>query len=411
MEPDLALAEPYSRAREVGAAVWGNGWVPVRYSSAPGRIEVLGNHVDYNGGPVLAAAIDRTTVVLADEPEPTLDVLEIVLADTNRATPFRISPTELIDWRNSSKSQRPADFVRGAVAALMARDKRIGLARFVVASSVPIGVGVSSSAALCVALSMALCREGLEFEELVLIAQDAEHRAGTPCGTMDQSTSVAGGMIRFDGSNLGIRQLDPVLEGHAFLVIDSGVKRSLVNSSYPRRVAECRQALTVVNDLLGSSFPSLASVRSSDLKQVEHIQGSNMDPTLFRRARHIVTEVERVNKAESALSTWDWALFGRLMTESGRSSATDYDMSHPIVEDLVQRLSAVPGVCGVRMMGGGEGGSLIALIEPDDRGEIRERVLSVIHADRKPDTSPRSAHRFNFASGARCGQAEEILFP
>ncbi|CAN5870467.1 galactokinase [soil metagenome] len=409
MERSPALIDPYNRARQAGFEAWGDSWIPSLYAVAPGRVEVLGNHVDYNGGPVLAAAIDRFTLVLAEETGTEDGVVEVAFADRNSAEPVRVAPGDPAGWRNRSSSQRPGDFVRGAVASLLGRGKPIGAARCVVASSVPIGVGVSSSAALCVAMTLALCQEPLEFEELVLIAQEAEHRAGTPCGTMDQSASIAGGMIRFDGSNLSPRQLDPDLEGHAFLVIDSGVKRSLVDSSYPRRVEECRQALARINAFLGTDFANLASVTLRELEQVLEDQHSGIDPVLLLRARHVVTEIERVNHGEAALVSRDWLLFGRLMTASGRSSATDYEISHVVVEDLVQQVTALPGVLGARMMGGGEGGSLIALIEPDNRGAIRERAESVVSRYALDGTEPRLVHRFNFAPGARRGRIQDIL--
>jgi len=409
MEAQAAFIERLNRAREAGQAVWGGGWAPARYAAAPGRVEVLGNHVDYNGGPVLAAAIDRLTVVVGEASDRARGSLDVLLTDMNTSVPVQFAPGELGDWRNTSGSQHPGDFVRGVAASLIARDKPMRVARFAVASSVPIGVGVSSSAALCVALTLAFCEESPGLKELVLIAQEAEHRAGTPCGTMDQSASAAGGMIRFDGSTLNARQLNPDLEGHAFLLIDSGVKRSLVNSSYPRRVEECRQALASFNAIPGAGFSNLASITAADLSRLARDPDWEADPVLIRRARHVITEVERVNKGEAALIDKDWRLFGQLMTESGQSSATDYDISHAVVEELVQVLIGLPGVLGARMMGGGEGGSLIALIEPDDRDEIRNAAQSAVNHTMQQSGEPRPVYRFDFAPGARQGLIKDLL--
>jgi galactokinase len=400
MELADSLLEPLTRARQAGDVIWGETWSPVWYSSAPGRVEVLGNHADYNGGPVLAAAIDRYTVALADLSSQVTQALEVLLTDVNPSVIVELVPAEVGDWRNTATSQQPADFVYGAVASLVTRGKPLGAARLAIASSVPIGVGVSSSAALCVALVQALSAEPLTYEELVLIAQEAEHRAGTPCGTMDQSASVSGGMIRFDGADNSAHQLNPDLEGHSFLVVDSGVERTLVNSSYPRRVDECQIALKRINALSTRTYPNLASISPIELDREMPVLDGAFEPALLRRVKHVVSEVQRVRDGEEALLGKDWNHFGRLMSESGRSSAVDYEISHEVVEVLVQRLNETPGVLGARMMGGGEGGSLIALIEPDDRGEIRRRVDLSVNSDNKHGARRRAVYRFNFARGA-----------
>jgi galactokinase len=252
---------------------------------------------------------------------------------------------------------------------------------------------------------MALCGESLEYEELVLIAQGAEHRAGTPCGTMDQSASISGGMIRFDGSNHSATQLNPDLEGHAFLVIDSGVKRSLSHSSYPHRVEECRRALEQINSVSAQQFPNLASISEEEFADL----GSSLDPTLRQRVRHVVSEVERVRQGEAALADKDWKRFGSLMTESGRSSALDYEISHEVVESIVDLLIQTPGVLGARMMGGGEGGSLIALIAPVDQEEILRQAEALANTSGAPGAGANPVYRFNFASGARSGNVTGLL--
>jgi galactokinase len=408
MELDSSLLEPLTRAKQAGSAVWGEAWGPDWYSFAPGRVEVLGNHLDYNGGPVLAAAIDRYTVVLADRSSSDSQAFEVLLADMDPAVSVAVAPDKIGDWQNTVDLQQSADFVYGAVASLVARGKPTVAARIAVASSVPIGVGVSSSAALCVALVQGLAAETLAYEELVLIAQEAEHRAGTPCGTMDQAASVSGGMIRFDGADNSARQLNPDLEGHSFLVVDSGVKRSLVNSSYPRRVEECHVALDRINSLSATSYPSLASIPPTELAREMPVLEGSVERVLLRRVKHVVSEVQRVQDGEAALIRRDWNLFGQLMTESGRSSAADYEISHEVVEDLVQRLIETPGVLGARMMGGGEGGSLIALIEPDDRGEILRRVDSSVNSRSEQGAKPQSVYRFSFAQGARHGRLNDL---
>jgi galactokinase len=383
-------------AIDQGMATWVGAWHPHQLASAPGRIELLGNHVDYNGGPVLAAAIDRRTVVVC-EPSGSQEI-EVVLQVPGDRLRIRISAQR--SWRNTRENQEPADYVRGVVAALLARGRPVRGGRFVVTGDVPIGVGVSSSASLCVALTLAFSREPLLPRELVLTAQDAEHRAGTPCGTMDQSASIAGGIIRYDGATLETRMLEPDLGDHAFLVIDSGVRRALAHSSYPQRVVECREALSLIRDRLGSSHEHLAQVTTAELAQAARDGDGDWEWLLFRRASHVVSEVARVEAGEAALREGDWTTFGRLMQESGQSSAGDYAISHPVVEDLVLRVGAIPGVLGARMMGGGEGGSLLALVRTAPTEQVEEMVRAEVNRDVESGAPPRQVFACSFSGPA-----------
>jgi galactokinase len=271
----------------------------------------------------------------------------------------------------------------------------------VLASDVPIGIGVSSSAAICVALSQALSVDDLRARDLVLIAQEAEHRAGTPCGTMDQSASVAGGVIRFDGASLEYETLDPRLGDVAFLVIDSGVHRALSESSYPVRVDECRRARAWLTEVLGHPVGHLASVSPAIISGLPE-DGAETS-VLHRRIRHVVSETRRVEAGSAAVAASDWATFGRLMTESGRSSAGDYEISHPVVESILERLLGLPEVLGARMMGGGEGGSLIAIVRNGSDPSVRERILQSANSDVAGGAPPRQVFAFSFAAGAAVG--------
>jgi galactokinase len=243
-----------------------------------------------------------------------------------------------------------------------------------IAGDVPIGFGVSSSAALCVALALALAEGFAGPEEVVLLAQEAEHRAGTPCGTMDQSASVAGGVIAFDGATLGVERLSPSLGDLVFAVADSGVERALSASSYPLRVEESRRALAFARNALGQSeeIPHLAALSQTQLDEL--LRRDALPGPLARRARHVVEETARVAAGRAAMMAGEWARFGALMTASGRSSATLYEISHPRVEELVAEALQVDGVLGARMMGGGEGGSAL-ILAPRDAVSRLERAL------------------------------------
>jgi galactokinase len=347
------------RAIAAGKQAFGDAWVPQRMAIAPGRIELLGNHLDYNGGPVLAAAIDRFVVTAVGFDSSTNDNWLLAADEPDSAKQVLGDPSA-----PPSTPPRTADYLRGVIAELAARGHPpISGAAIAIAGDVPLGFGVSSSAALCVSLTLALSGRRLEDREVVLIAQAAEHRSGSPCGTMDQSASVAGGVIDFDGATLEATALAPQLGDYVFAVADSGVSRSLGTSSYPARVAECHEALAIVRRAVDPSVPYLAAVVPDQLRRLE--ASAALTPPLARRMRHVVEETNRVARGRTALTEADWETFGQLMTESGRSSATLYEISHPEVEDLVAVALQQPGVLGARMMGGGEGGAVLALLRRD----------------------------------------------
>lgn len=390
------------RALLAGQKAYGARWTPNRAASAPGRLELLGNHVDYNGGPVLAAAIDRRVVVLVEETTDRTDTIEAVFADTDAAELVKLDPSVSVDWQNTSLPPAPDDYLRGTIAALHARPHvgaRPGL-RLAISGDVPIGFGLSSSAALCAGLTLAVANGPLGDTELVLIAQEAEHRAGTPCGTMDQSASVAGGVILYDGATLETRRLDPVLDGYIFAVADSGVKRSLGASSYPIRVRESHEMLAIARRELGRDMPFLAMLRPDELDTLSQSLTPAIPGSLLRRARHVVSETQRVLDGLAALERGDWPHFGQLMSSSGRSSAVEYEISHPRVEELVAEAREVTGVQGARMMGGGEGGTALILLRRDAVEPLRAKLRAGYYRRHGTVGLEEAVQIFDFAGGA-----------
>jgi galactokinase len=369
---------------------------------APGRLELLGNHIDYNGGPVLAAAIDRFVVAAVEHADSDTDDIQVVMADRPGRDARRIDPTKLDGWRNASPPPTSFDYVQGAVATARARShvRLVSPARVSVAGDVPVGFGLSSSAALCVALTLALHVPRPDDRELVLRAQEAEHRAGTPCGTMDQSASVGGGVIRYDGTTLSIDRLTPDLGEMVFAVADSGVHRSLGASSYPVRVAESNEALAIARRYLSEDLPNLAAIDQGGLERLAALDSDLLPPRLFRRVRHVVTETERVQRGVEAMGKSDWKTFGALMTASGRSSAIDYEISHPLVEQLVADSLAVETVLGARMMGGGEGGTALILLPKASVPALTERLWQGYYARHRAGGGSAPVHVFGFAPGA-----------
>src|SRR5919112_1402975 len=269
-----SVSESLRRAEEAGREVFGSSWALDGVAVAPGRIELLGNHVDYNGGPVLAAAIDRFIVVVVAKEPGREQTVRALAADAPDEAMAMLDAGALAGWRNASPPPQSLDYLRGLLAGLQAPERsslRPRLpASIAIAGDVPIGFGVSSSAALCVSLALALGDGFSGPEEIVLLAQEAEHRAGTPCGTMDQSASVSGGVIAFDGATLAVERLSPSLGDLVFAVADSGVKRSLSTSSYPLRVTESRQALELARRRIGVAIPHLAAITQEQLDTLDH---------------------------------------------------------------------------------------------------------------------------------------------
>jgi galactokinase len=327
--------------------------------AAPGRIEIVGNHVDYNGGEVIAAAVDRWVAVAAQRrndrrlhiaaPDVAREVVTIPIEDARR-------------YDGSSQSDRLwSTFPQAAIAATHAVGIPCDGIALYYRSTIPVGSGLSSSSALLVALVVAvatLAGRELSIEEIARIAQDAEHRTGAPVGLLDQTSSTVGGVLRFSNDPARVTLLDARLDDAAFVVIDSGVRHSLPGSRYPVRVAECREALRLLQDA-GYCISSLADIPYGELDATTALLPAPLNP----RLQHVVEEVRRATLAEVAIEAGDLATLGALMNASGQSSADLYDISHPTVESIAAVARETPGVYGARMMGGGDGGSVVALLD------------------------------------------------
>lgn len=385
------------RARQAGNQAFGDSWHIDGWTIAPGRIELIGNHTDYNGGPVLAGAIDRVLTMAAGALDDSQSI-GLAAADVRGGASI-CYPRELNDWRSTPQDRGPMVYIKGVVAALMSRGipvrSGVGLA---LAGDIPPGFGMSSSAALCLTGILALTVDEIDPYEMVTIARDAEHRAGAMVGAMDQSASMAGGVIRFDGRDNTFHQIEPDLGDLVFAVADSRVKRSLRSSAYGTRVKETEEARVRLQEAYGLDLPNLAALTSywDDVSPTIH---QHLQNHLIQRVRHIVTETIRVDAAEVAVRENDWVRFGRLMDESGASSAGDYDISHPVVEELVAHIRAQGGVLGARMMGGGNGGPALVLLERNSVQSVRNSLTSFY--DKHPvKNRDRAFYTCNFGPGA-----------
>lgn len=370
MRPEEAVRHLIERGR----GAFGPCWAPDTIATAPGRLELLGNHVDYNGGLVLAGAIDRFVTALAAPSASGPTYIRLFAPDVSPEI-ARVEPLEPVI--SEAESTTPADYLAGIVTAMHEAGIpiRTGL-DIVVGGDVPVGFGMSSSAALCVSLTMTLAATELDRSRIVRIARRAEHITGAPVGAMDQSASVAGGVILFNGTTSDVETLSPALGEYVFAVANSGVHHALGDSAYPIRVRESEEALALIREHTDLDIQHLGEIRPNDWEAIEPSSHRWLSSTLRSRVRHVVSEVERVRLGVDALIAKDWHRFGELMTASGRSSATDYAISHPVVEELVGELIEQPGVLGARMMGGGEGGPALALLHLDAVDNVRNTLAT-----------------------------------
>ena len=320
-----------------------------RVAFAPGRVNLIGDHTDYTGGFVLPMALELGTTV---EFEPDSSATEITLESAAEREPA-VVPLDVTDPAGVEPGW--ARYVAGVVWAV--RPASGGRGR--ITTTLPVGAGLSSSAALEVAVALAV---GFEGEPLPLAeaCQRAEQAAsGVPCGIMDQLASAAG----VDGHALLIdcttRAVTPVAlppaEECEVVVVHSGQQRALAGSAYAERRAQCEAAAAIVGPLRD------ATPRDLDASE---------DPVVRARARHVVTENGRVEAFVHAMQNHDLDGAGRLMLASHASLRDDFDVSTPVLDRLVEQLAATPGVFGARLTGAGFGGCTVALARPGALGDI-----------------------------------------
>ena len=356
---------------------------------APGRVNLIGEHTDYNDGFVLPCAIDYGTVIAVRRRDDSL--VRVVAADYGSALDeFRIdesiTPREDALWAN---------YIRGVVKMMLQRGLPLNGLDLAVAGDVPQGAGLSSSASLEVCVSQAfksaLGLEALSPNEMALLSQEAENKfVGCNCGIMDQLISARG----HEGHALLIdcRSLDakpvPMPSNLVVMIINSNVKRGLVESEYNTRRKQCEAA---------AKHYGARALRDVDMAALE-AGAAGLDALTFKRARHIVTENQRTLDAATALAANDVTTLGRLMAESHASMRDDFEITVPPIDHLVEIVKAVIGTSGgVRMTGGGFGGCVVALL-PEASVEA---ARSAIHQQyRAPNGEPATIYVCHASQGA-----------
>jgi galactokinase len=348
------------------------GGKPEVCASAPGRVNLIGEHTDYNDGFVLPAAIDRAIRMAGRRrADRTVRLHALDLSESVEFSLDAIEHDESHPWSN---------YFRGVTKFLQADGCRFPGADVAFGGNIPREAGLSSSAALEVA-TLAFWRKlaAIELDPVrsVKLARRAENEfVGLPCGVMDQFASALsreGHALFLDCRDLSFRHV-PLKANVKIVVCDSGVKRALTQSEYEIRLKQCRQAVAQ----LGSTGLAVKSLREVDLDDLEEAREA-LGELLFRRARHVVSENQRTLEAVQALEGGDLERFGQLMYASHASLRDDYEVSSKELDTLVELARRRPGVLGARMTGAGFGGCTVNLVET----EAAEDFARVVRAGYK----------------------------
>lgn len=353
------------RVRSAFADAYGHP--PDLVARAPGRVNLIGEHTDYNDGFVLPAAIGGQTLVAARRiADRYIDVVATDFAGERDRFPLDAA-------MEHNASLHWADYVRGMVSAMEKAGLRIAGAQLAVAGDVPRGAGLSSSASIAVAIGLALARlSGLEIDptDLARMAQAAESDfVGTRVGIMDQLISargIAGHALLIDCRSLDCRPVR-IPDDAAILIVHSGIERGLVDGEYNARRAQCEAAARTLG------VPALRDANMAMLEAARH----RFDNVTFRRARHVVSENARTLAAADALEHKDLQRLGRLMAQSHVSMRDDFEITLPPIDGLVALLQdAIQEHGGARMTGGGFGGAVVAVMAAERLAATQAAVLA-----------------------------------
>jgi galactokinase len=338
-----------------------------RIFRAPGRVNLIGEHTDYNDGFVMPAALESYTWVAAAKREDRL--LEAY------SSHFEEKISLSLDGLGGPPRKHWSDFIRGVAAVLQNAGYTLAGANLVIHGEVPIGAGLSSSASLEVATALALSslsRIDVPRLDLAKLCQKVEHEfVGTRCGIMDQFVAVygaAGHALMLDCRSLEY-QLLPMPHDLRLVVCNSMVRHELASGEYNCRRADCEEGVK----LLQPHLPGISALRDVELADLEAWK-QVLRARVYGRCRHVVSENQRVQAAAKALQSGEADRFGNLMYQSHASLRDDYEVSCRELDLLVDLASSRPGVYGARMTGGGFGGCTVNLVRADAADSFKEHV-------------------------------------
>jgi galactokinase len=336
---------------------------------APGRINLIGEHTDYQEGFVFPAAVDKG--IWTGIQKNGLNSCRLYSMDFNQEFTFEL---DFI----SPKKGHWATYAMGMCALLKQAGYPVTGFDMVIGGNIPVGSGLSSSAALSVAIGTGI--SGLfDFQipkkNIALYAQKSEQLyAGVNCGIMDPYASafgVAEKALLLDCRTNNHEEIPVHLDGFSLILVNSKVKHSLADSAYNKRRASCEESVKI----LQATFPEANTLRDisvSDLPKVESL----LSPALFPKAKHVITECHRVHEAADSLKAGKLETFGSLLTASHRSLSRDFEVSCPELDFLAEKSREIKGVLGSRMMGGGFGGCTINLVKNSEISSFQSQIAN-----------------------------------
>jgi galactokinase len=334
---------------------------------SPGRINLIGEHTDYNEGFVLPAAIDKAIyLAISRRPDSKIKLYSIDYQEIYEGDQDTLAPSE----------QGWANYVLGVVDQL--RKKRLSFSGFnlILSGDVPLGAGLSSSAAVECAAIFALdqlFQLNLNRKTMAFLAQAAEHTfAGVQCGIMDQFASLFGkkdAAINLDCRTLDFEYIPVKLEGYQILLLNTNVKHSLASTAYNERRQACEQGVAWIRE----KYPAIGSLRDTTIPLLEECIFQR-NPLIYKRCRYVVEEIQRTKTACDLLKTGNLERMGKLMFETHEGLSKAYQVSCPELDFLVDFVKNKPYVAGARMMGGGFGGCTINLVKTEWAAALVEEI-------------------------------------
>jgi galactokinase len=355
--------------------IYGGTGQDVRVFEAPGRINLIGEHIDYNGGHVFPAALDMTNIAVA-RPNGT-QTIRLAVTDL----PDRVSAD--LGALENYKHLPWGSYQCGVAYVLQRAGYDIAGCDLLYHGTVPFGAGLSSSASIEVATAVALAklggREEPDMVQLALLCQKAENEyVGMNCGIMDQFASAMakkGHAIFLDCSTLEYQHVPLEMGEYTIVITNTNAPHKLTDSQYNKRRSECEQALEIIH-IHGGNYPNLCAVRAEELERFRRFFS---DEALYRRARHCATEEARTVASLSALEKGDIAAFGRLLCEANVSMRDDFEATGAELDAVFDIAMGLDGVIGSRMTGGGFGGCNISIVRKD-KAEALKKAMTEAYA-------------------------------
>ena len=349
------------------------GNVPTEIVLSPGRINIIGEHIDYNDGYVLPAAIDK--IICFTFEKNNSNTANVQAIDLNESLVIDVTKEEIVSdvvWTN---------YLRGVLFQLKLKGYKIGGFNCAFSSNIPIGSGLSSSAALECGFLFGINEMfnlGIKSIDMALMGQSAEHWVGINCGIMDQFSSVMGlenKVIKIDCRTLEYTYHDANFVDYSLILFDSNVTHSLFTSEYNNRRIECNEGLSIIKE----NYPEIDSFRDCDLNHLNSLR-AKMTDNVYKRSLYVVNEIKRVNQACAALDNGDIRTLGNLMFETHYGLSKDYEVSCAELDYLVDLAKAEEDVIGSRLMGGGFGGCTITLVKKGSESAVKEKFTK-LYAD------------------------------